>query len=293
LTNGFDQINASAEMDSGTVSSNTATVHWITPVEPVTTSTIWGRFFTADNSGIFKTSPGTTPVFSQAFPSINFNPPSGTVPGNTSGINEWSRPFTNVTMNLTGTYAGVIPAKGNGYQAGVGSLHNFAAVFTGEFTVTEAGTVIYDFYSDDGFIFGIGNGATRVSGPLKNVPVSGLTPFENYAVMGSFNQPSAPTRNSVTVKFPAPGVYPFEIDYTECCGGQLALTLAVRETGYGVTPTAALVVTPSSKQTHQTGQQQDFTVTALDASGLPLSDMNVMLRVSGMNTQETNGSYRC
>ncbi|PKO04434.1 MAG: hypothetical protein CVU41_16860 [Chloroflexi bacterium HGW-Chloroflexi-3] len=286
LTNGFDKINASATTDTGTVASNTAAVHWITPVETVTTSTIWGRFFTADNSGVFKTSPTATPVFGQAFPSINFNPPSGTVPGNTSGVNEWSRPFTNVTMNLTGTYAGTISAQGNGYQAGAGSLYNFAAVFTGEFTIAEAGTVIYDFYSDDGFIFGIGNGATRVSGPWSNAPSSGLTTFENYAVMGSYNQPSSPTRNSVTVNFPAPGVYPFEIDYTECCGGQLALTLAVRETGYGVTPTAALVITPNSRQNHPTGLQQDFTVTALDASGLPLSDMTVLLRIRGTNTQE-------
>lgn len=286
LANGFDKIDATATTETGTVASNTATVHWITPVETVTTSTIWGRFFTADNSGVFKTSPTAMPVFGQAFPSINFNPPSGTVPGNTSGINEWSRPFTNVTMNLTGTYAGTIPAQGNGYQAGAGSLYNFAAVFTGEFTIAEAGTVIYDFYSDDGFMFGIGNGATRVSGPWSNVPSSGLTPFENYAVMGSYNQPSSPTRNSVTVNFPAPGVYPFEIDYTECCGGQLALTLAVRETGYGVTPTASLVITPNARQSHQTGQQQDFTVTALDASGLPLPDMTVLLRIRGTNTQE-------
>ncbi|WP_075072943.1 RHS repeat-associated core domain-containing protein [Longilinea arvoryzae] len=286
LTNGFDKINASAATEAGTVVSNIATVHWITPVETVTTSTIWGRFFTADNSGVFKTSPAATPVFGQAFPSINFNPPSGTVPGNTSGANEWSRPFTNVTMNLTGTYAGTIPAQGNGYQAGVGSLYNFAAVFTGEFTIAEAGTVIYDFYSDDGFMFGIGNGATRVSGPWSNVPASGKTPFENYAVMGSYNQPSSPTRNSVTVNFPAPGVYPFEIDYTECCGGQLALTLAVHETGYGVTPTASLVITPNSRQSHPAGEQQDFTVTALDASGLPLPDMTVMLRIRGTNTQE-------
>jgi RHS repeat-associated protein/uncharacterized repeat protein (TIGR01451 family) len=289
FNNGFDKVNATAQSPSGPVASNTATVHWITPVETVTTSTIWGRFFTADNSGVFKTSPTTPPVFGQAFPSINFNPPSGTVPGNTSGINEYSRPFTNVTMNLTGGYAGIIPAQGNGYQAGVGALNTFSAVFTGQFTIAKAGTVIYDFYSDDGFMFGIGNGATRVSGPWSNAPASGRTPFEDYPIMGSYNQPSSPARNSVTVNYPAPGIYPFEIDYTECCGGQLALTLAVRETGFGVTPTAALVISPYTQQTHYIGQQQSFTITALDASGLPLVDMPVMLRVQGMNTQEISG----
>lgn len=284
--NGFDSVQATAVIDGTVFESNIATIHWVTPTQTVTTSTIWARFFTADNSGIFKTPPTQAPVFGQAFPSINFNPPAGTVPGNTSGVGVNTRPFTNVTMDLNGNYAGTIVAQGNGFQAGVGSLHNFSAVFTGEFTIAEAGNATYDFFSDDGFIFGIGNGAQRVSGANTNPPASGLTPFEDYPVMGAYNRPTSPVRNSITVYFPEPGTYPFEIDYTECCGGQLALTLAVRETGFGVTPVGSLVISPNSTQTHLTGQEQTFTVTAQDASGLPLSDMLVMLRVSGANTQE-------
>jgi RHS repeat-associated protein/uncharacterized repeat protein (TIGR01451 family) len=284
--NGFDSVQATAVIDGTVFESNTATIHWVTPTQTVTTSTIWGRFFTADNSGIFKTPPTQAPVFGQAFPSINFNPPAGTVPGNTSGVGVNTRPFTNVTMDLNGNYAGTIVAQGNGFQAGVGSLHNFSAVFTGEFTIAEAGNATFDFFSDDGFIFGIGNGAQRVGGANTNPPASGLTPFEAYSVMGAYNRPTAPVRNSITVYFPEPGTYPFEIDYTECCGGQLALTLAVRETGFGVTPVGSLVISPNSTQTRLTGEQQTFTVTAQDASGLPLSDLLVMLRVNGANTQE-------
>ncbi|MHB8857268.1 MAG: DUF7948 domain-containing protein [Bellilinea sp.] len=284
--NGTDSVQATATDDAVQIVSNTATVQWVTPLETVTTSTIWGRFFQSDNTGVFNITPSTLPVFSQAFPSINFNPPSGTVPGNTSGVNEWTRPFTNVTMDLTSQYAGTIVAQGDGYQAGVGTLNAFNAVFTGQFTIAQAGDVTYDFYSDDGFIFGVGNRATRVSGVYTNPPTSGMTPFENYPVMGSVNVPTSPVRNSVTVNFPAPGVYPFEIDYSECCGWQQALTLAVRETGYGVTPTAALVISPNAQQSHSIGQQQTFTITALDASGAALGNMPVLLRVQGINSQE-------
>jgi RHS repeat-associated protein len=285
-TNGNDSVQAVADLAGTPVESNVATVHWITPLQPVTTSTIWGRFFWADNSGRFNTPTTQDPAFSKAFPSINFNPPAGTVPGNTSGVGVRTRPFTNVTMDLNGNFAGTIVAQGNGLQAGVGPLFNFSAVLTGEFTIETEGNVIYDFYSDDGFIFGIGNGAERVGGSNTNPPPSGLTPFESYPVMGAYNIPTSPKRNSIEVYFPEPGVYPFEIDYTECCGGELALTLAVRETGFGVTPLGALIISPNSRQTHLTGQQQIFNVTAQDASGLPLTNMTVMLRVSGANTQE-------
>ena len=44
-------------------------------------------------------------------------------------------------------------------------------------------------------------------------------------MVGALNGPSAPTQAQVTVNFPAAGSYPLEVDYTECCGGELALTL--------------------------------------------------------------------
>jgi len=75
------------------------------------------------------------------------------VPGNTSGVNEVTRPFTDVTTDLNGNFTGTIVAQGNGHQAGAGDLFVFTAVFTGQYTVASAGDVSFNFYSDDGFIF--------------------------------------------------------------------------------------------------------------------------------------------
>ena len=47
----------------------------------------------------------------------------------------------------------------NGYIAGVSTLFNFSAIFTGTFNVPAAGPVTFNFTSDDAFIFGIGGGA--------------------------------------------------------------------------------------------------------------------------------------
>src|SRR5262249_16684986 len=151
---------------------------------------------------------------------------AGTIPGNTSGVGTETRPFTNVTTDLNGNFTGTIVAQGNGFQAGVVPLTSFQAVFTGTYTVASAGDVVFNFYTDDGFILGVGNGAT--AGPASshgNPPPSGRTAFENLPVMGDFNAPTPPAARSVTVHFPAAGSYPYEVDYTECCGGSLALTM--------------------------------------------------------------------
>ena len=71
-----------------------------------------------------------------------------------------------MTTDLNGNFTGSIAAQGNGVQAGVGTLFTFQAVFTSTFTVASAGNVVLKFFSDDGFILGVGGGATRVSGPL-------------------------------------------------------------------------------------------------------------------------------
>src|ERR1700761_7087147 len=183
--------------------SNTSTVVWVTPVQIISESTITGQFFLSDGSGGFDTPPGTPPVFTQFFPVINFNPPAGTVPGNTSGVNENSRPFTDVTTDLNGNFTGTIVAQGNGYQAGVGSMFTFQVVFSGSFTIASPGNVVFQFFDDDGFIFGVGGGASRVSGSLAYPPSNNLTPFGNLPVMGAYNRTPAPVGNTGGVNFPA------------------------------------------------------------------------------------------
>ncbi len=207
----------------------------------VSFGTVSGKFFTKENIGVgeFTATPADTPVFSQTFPEINFNPPEGTVPcTNNTGINPESRPFTDVILEPS-DFCSTIAAEGNGEQAGVGNLFGFQAVFTTNVTVAAAGEVKFAFFSDDGWTMGIGTGPgsaqpTYVSGSLVNPPSS--SPFQGYQIVGAYNEPSPPTEREVTVDFPAAGTYPVEIDYTECCGGQLSLT--VQANGETIPPEA-------------------------------------------------------
>jgi RHS repeat-associated protein len=291
---GSNQGTDTVQSSSNGTSSNSASVSWITPVQPISTSTIFGRFFTSNGSGIFNIPPTATPVFTQEFPTINFDPPAGTIPGNTSGVNVNTRPFTDVTTDLNGNFTGTIVAQGNGFQAGAGSLNGFQAVFTGAFTVKNAGNITINMFSDDGFVLGINNisgNVSRVSGPMINVPTGGVTPFQQYTVVASFNQPAAPTGNTLVVNFLAPGTYQYELDYTECCGGQDVLTMAVgTPSSTGAAPTGSLALTPTNPASINTGQTETLTVQASDASGASIPNLGVAFIIDGANMQFLNGT---
>jgi hypothetical protein len=218
----------------------------------VTLGTVTGSFFLSNGSGPFSTLSTATPAFTQTFSGLNFNPPAGTVPGNISGIGVFTRPFTDVLTDANGNFLTTQMAAGNGHQAGVGDLFDFQAVFLTTFHVAAAGAIRFDIFSDDGFVMGVGaalggGSATRISGPLLNVPVSGATPFSGYPVLGAFNQATAPVANSVTINFSAAGVYPVEFDYSECCGGQLAFTVASSDNGgHSIPPISQDVPEPST-----------------------------------------------
>ncbi|HYS02725.1 MAG TPA: RHS repeat-associated core domain-containing protein [Candidatus Eisenbacteria bacterium] len=199
-------------------------------IQTVTTSTAIGNFFAEPASALsFAAKPGDIPAFSQSFPTIDFNPPSGIVINNISGVGPLTRPFTDVTTDLNGDFTGTIVAQGNGAQAGLGTLKTFDAVFTASMFVSKAGDVTFNVFTADGFLLGFGNGATRVSGSYENPPASGTTPFNGYPLQGAFNQPGpgSPGTYPVTVFFPAAGAYPYELDYFSCCGSQLSLTMTV------------------------------------------------------------------
>jgi murein DD-endopeptidase MepM/ murein hydrolase activator NlpD len=198
-----------------------------TPV--ISISPVTGSFFeNPTNVGYFTATQMTPEVFHQTFPVINFNPPSGTLScSNYINVNETTRPFTDVVSQPDGTCTTII-VEGNGYQAGIGNLAGFQAVFRGNFTVLTATQVTFNFFSDDGWILSIGTNAdgvqpSYVSGPLIDPP--GVGPFSGFSIVGSYNQDSPVTQNNLLVNFPAGGTYPFELDYTEGLYGELALTL--------------------------------------------------------------------
>jgi RHS repeat-associated protein len=278
---GTDTIQASYAVAAA--NSNAATVSWLIPSQPVSTGTVFARFFNYDSSGSFDATPATPPLFTQFFPTIDFNPPAGTIPGNTSGVGVSTHPWTDVVTDASGNFAGTIVAQGNGFQAGVGSLTNFQVVFTGTLTVPTAGNVTFNFYTDDGFILGIGGGTTRVSGAFANVPASGVTPFTNLPIVGAYNVVTPPVGNTVTVNFPAAGTYNYELDFFECCGPPVVLTMATGQSNTGVPPTGSLILSPITPASLAAGQSQVFTVLATNASGAAAQNVQVDVAVFGAN----------
>ena len=202
----------------------------VTPVATISSGPVEGNFFFRGASATaFAAKPGDTPAFTQTFPTLNFNPPNGVVNHNISGVGPTTRPFTDITTDGAGNFSGTIVAQGNGLQAGVGTLSSFDAVFTGTFVVAKAGDVTFNVLANDGFLIGVGGGATRVSGSYEGAPASNASPFQAYPLVGAWNQPSGGAVGTypVTVHFPAAGTYPYEIDYFDCCGQPLSLTLAI------------------------------------------------------------------
>src|SRR2546421_2877429 len=216
----------------------------------VSVGSVGGAFFPNPdgNSGVFTATPAMTPSFSQTFPVINFNPPSTSFCSNAVGVNIGTRPFTDVVPQSDGTCT-TVAAAGNGLQAGVGSLAAFQAVFSANLIVSGPSDVTFSFFSDDGWIAGIGPGPgglqpTRVSGVMDNPPPSGTSPFHGYPVLGAFNNPSSPVGQQMVVHFPAAGSYPAEFDYVECCGGALAFTLQAN--GAPIPPSTPTLATQAS-----------------------------------------------
>ncbi|HEY2470684.1 MAG TPA: DUF2341 domain-containing protein, partial [Terracidiphilus sp.] len=286
---GNDTIRASAIVDGSLTQSNALSASWLIPVQSISTTTAVGEFFITDASCTFDVLSTATPVFSQTFPTINFNPPSGAVAGAPSSIDVNTRPFTDVTTDINGNYTGSVIAQGNGYQAGVGPMNAFQAVFKGAFEVKTAGNVTFNFYDDDGFIFGIGNGASRISGVSLNMPST--TPLSNLPVMGAYNDVTlgGPRGNQVVAYFPTPGYYPFELDYQECDGGQLALTMTQGASSQTtIAPVGSLTLSPNSVQPLPVGGQlaTPLTVVATDASGNRVPNVDVALMVDGVNGQQ-------
>jgi hypothetical protein len=191
----------------------------------------FGRFYpNPTGGGAFSVKPSQTPAWVQTFPVIDFNPPTGSVKcRNKLAVEVNTRPFTDVIPQPNGTCTTLV-AQGNGQQAGALNTPflNFFTAFTTTFTVSAAGDVPFEFFSDDGWILGIGAGpggarATYLSGSRFKAPARSA--LLGYAVVGALNTITAPTGSDLVVHFPVAGTYPVELDYTEGAGGQLSLTL--------------------------------------------------------------------
>jgi RHS repeat-associated protein len=201
--------------DTPTATSNTVQLTWINSSGPVTTTSLTGTFFAEPTTATsFLAKPGDKPAFSQVFPEIDFNPPAGLVPNNQTGIGPISLPVTDVLTDSNGHATGSLPAAANGKQAGVSDLAGFDATFKGSLLVAQAGDATFNIYANAGFLLGVGGNSSRVSGSYDNPLASGTSVFEGYPLAGASDQPGTEaTPHTVTIHFPAPGSYPYELDY--------------------------------------------------------------------------------
>lgn len=198
---------------------------------PISISSVSASFFpNPSDSGSFQATPQTPVTFTQEFPVINFNPPEGIIKcTQPTSVGTQTHPFSDVVLQPDGSCKTMPAQSSNGNaQAGAGDMNSFQAVFTGTFVVNAPGRITFNMYSDDGWVLSIGASAggaqpQYVSGPNLAGPKTGT--FTGFAVVGSFNVVSAPNENNLVVAFPAGGSFPFELDYSECCDGDLALTV--------------------------------------------------------------------
>jgi hypothetical protein len=218
----------------------------------VTVSSITAKFFAnPTNDGAFTATSSSTPDFTLTVAALNWNPPTEAqvTCSNATNVDENTRPFTDVVRNADGTCT-TIPAVSGGISEGcdtsctgyTGPDRNaFNAEFEGTFTVSEAGNVTFNFFSDDGWILGVAangsNQPTHVSGGNPSPPALTTTAFKGYKVVGENNTTHAPTQDDLVVNFPAAGTYAFELDYAEGAQGELAMTMNAGGAPIGSTAT--------------------------------------------------------
>ncbi len=228
---------------------------------------VHGQFFAnPDNSQDFNIGPSATPptpLFEQDFPLIDFNPPIiahvPCIP--TPYVYSSTHPFTDVILNAPGLPCAYQTAGAvvSGTPVILAPTPNtpFHAVYTGQLYVGEAGAVTFDFWSDDGWILGIGPEAYVTGTPPQPTYTAGVvvppwpatgtppphSPFYNYLVVGRADDLHGPGGENLTVNFPAAGYYPFELDYTECC--QDPLTLVMGSDGIPILQGPSVTVTPT------------------------------------------------
>lgn len=225
---GDDQATATAGPTGSPVRSGSVAYSWLTLSSPVAITGVEGNFYAESGpQSSFVATPASTPAFGEQFPEIDFNPPAKLLASNSTGVNPTTAPFTDVVTDGKGNGTGAIPAEGNGHQAGIGSMASFDAVFRSAIAVDQPGDVTLQVTADAGWIMGAGNGAVRVSGALENPPGSLTTPFYDYPVVGSYDEPVSETNPQlVTLHFLSAGVFPIEIDYFASAGNHQSLVLS-------------------------------------------------------------------
>src|SRR2546425_5846444 len=261
----------------------------------VTIGTVHGTFYAnpSDTGGFDPAHLPALPAFSQDFPVIAFDsPPSQQVCSNNTGVNTAARPFTDVVPNPDGTCSPIV-AQGPGGRAGVSPLASLEAASPADLTVGAAGLVTFNVLADDGWVLAAGPSASGsqpafVSGSLQFAPPSGFA--TKFPVIGAYNTLSAPTLRPVTVNFPSAGVYPIEVDYSECCAGELVLLLG---TDQALGPIPATGAAHATVLTYTGPTQQDFNDATTLTAQLADASTNPSTPLANQSVSFTLGTQTC
>ncbi len=128
-------------------------------------------------------------------------PEDGTVPV------QWS------TLNSSGSTIGSVPLfspalESDGYQ-------DFNACITGSLWVPQGGTYSIQIQNKDQIMFGMGGGATSTGGQVYGSLGQAITVVNGLPLLfvSTPNGAGGAVTNTISVTFPAAGIYPFEIDW--------------------------------------------------------------------------------
>src|SRR5712691_10346288 len=139
----FGALTAAATLLSAAAIVQSASVATATE-PPVTIGLVQGMFLASPtpDSGVFDPSVlSGPPAFTQQFAVVGFNAPASPQScSNVTNVATFSRPVGDVVANPDGTCS-VVPVMANGFQAGLGTLFAFEAVFTANLNVSSAGQV--------------------------------------------------------------------------------------------------------------------------------------------------------
>jgi len=189
----------------------------VTVSEPIT-CWIW-NFISGDNGRFSRTYPATGPAATSTAGNIY----TIQSPGN-------SQPFIWFVTNGAGeTTSEPVP---------FGSFPtNYSIAMYGSLNVPVAGQYTIGINHIDGMIFGVGGGATQVSGTLNDPFNHTVTAVNGYPVMMSNNiRFDDPVTDTCVVNFPTAGVYPIEIDSAYANNGAAGMQSSLFFNGQTPTP---------------------------------------------------------
>jgi RHS repeat-associated protein len=158
-------------------------------------------------------------------------------------------------------------------------VQGYQAVLTGQFVVKQAGTLTLVLSSDDGFSWGVGPNSSGQQ-PTSGGSTGTYTSFFNFPILNS-SLATWPFNASFT--FPAPGTYPFEVDYAENGGGGLTFSVLASSSGPAASSSASVALTPNSTISPTIGTSQTFTATVTNSANFPQANRLVVLSISGAN----------